>query len=379
MPTFPRHPVVLAQQALTTQAATDGRLALGIGLSHQLVIEGMYGYSFDKPVRHMREYLEILIPLIQAGNVSFSGETLTARAGIEVNGAVPCPVLLAALGTKMLQLAGGVADGTVTWMTGPATIEAHIAPTITAAAAGAGRPAPRIGVGLPVCLTTDVDGARERAARTFEIYGSLPSYRAMLDREGAAGPADVAVVGDEAAIRQQVSRLEAGGATDLVANVFGSGEERASDHGDAPVAPLRRAPGRQPAARGSTAGLVPAPRSGSGRRSGGRVRGQLWDVGAADTAAAVVRVVAGPGRVGGPEGCRGCAVGAQSPDDRCDLDRGALLDALEESDDVGAVVAAILVDRPGGAAVADRAGAGRAGGGGDDADRDAAERQEEDP
>lgn len=227
VPTFPRHPVVLAQQALTTQAATDGRLALGIGLSHQLVIEGMYGYSFDKPVRHMREYLEILLPLIQTGKVTFSGDTLTARAGIEVKGAAPCPVLLAALGTKMLKLAGSVADGTVTWMTGPATIEAHIVPTITAAAADAGRSGPRVGVGLPVCLTTDVDGARERAARTFEIYGTLPSYRAMLDREGATGPADVAVVGDEAAIRQQVSRLEAVGATDLVANVFGSGEERA--------------------------------------------------------------------------------------------------------------------------------------------------------
>jgi F420-dependent oxidoreductase-like protein len=219
--------VVLAQQALTTQAATDGRLALGIGLSHQLVIEGMYGYSFDKPARHMREYLEILIPLIQSGNVSYTGETLSGRAGIEVKGATPCPVLLAALGTKMLKLAGGVADGTVTWMTGPATIEAHIVPTITKAAAQASRPAPRVGVGLPVCLTDDVDAARERAARNFEIYGSLPSYRAMLDREGAAGPADVAIVGDEGAIRQQVERLEAGGATDLVANVFGSGEERA--------------------------------------------------------------------------------------------------------------------------------------------------------
>jgi F420-dependent oxidoreductase-like protein len=227
VPTFPRHPVVLAQQALTTQAATDGRLALGIGLSHQLVIEGMYGYSFDKPVRHMREYLEILVPLIQTGKVTFSGDTLTARAGIEVKGAAPCPVLLAALGTKMLKLAGGVVDGTVTWMTGPATVESHIVPTITDAAARAGRPAPRVGVGLPVCLTTDVDAARERAARTFEIYGTLPSYRAMLDREGAAGPAEVAIVGDEAAIRQQLSRLEAGGATDLVANVFGSGPERA--------------------------------------------------------------------------------------------------------------------------------------------------------
>jgi 5,10-methylenetetrahydromethanopterin reductase len=227
VPTFPRHPVVLAQQALTTQAAIDGRLALGIGLSHQLVIEGMYGYSFDKPVRHMREYLEILVPLIQSGSVSFTGETLTARVGVNVQGAAPCPILLAALGTKMLELAGSVADGTVTWMTGPATIESHIVPTITAAATRSDRPAPRIGVGLPVCVTNDADAARERAARTFEVYGSLPSYRAMLDREGAAGPADVAVVGNEADVRRQVERLEAVGSTDFVANVFGSRDERA--------------------------------------------------------------------------------------------------------------------------------------------------------
>jgi 5,10-methylenetetrahydromethanopterin reductase len=230
VPTYPRHPVMLAQQALTTQAATGGRLALGIGLSHQMVIEGMYGYSFAKPVRHMREYLEILVPLVHGEAVSFTGETLTGRATIDVKGATPCPVLVAALGAQMLELAGTVADGTVTWMTGPATIESHIVPTITAAAERAGRPAPRVGVGLPVCVTSDPPTARERAGRTFEIYGSLPSYRAMLDREGAPGPADVAVVGDEPEVTRQVQRLADGGATDFVANIYGSSEERARTH-----------------------------------------------------------------------------------------------------------------------------------------------------
>jgi F420-dependent oxidoreductase-like protein len=226
VPTYPRHPVVLAQQALTTQAAVGGRLALGIGLSHQLVIEGMYGYSFERPVRHLREYLEVLVPLVRGEAVSFDGETVHAHIGLEVKGATPFPVLVAALGPKMLELAGRVADGTVTWMTGPATIESHIVPTIAKAAAQAGRPAPRVGVGLPVCVTADVDAARARCARTFEMYGTLPSYRAMLDREGAHGPADVAVVGDEAAVRRQVEHLAAIGATDFVANIFGSSEER---------------------------------------------------------------------------------------------------------------------------------------------------------
>lgn len=226
IPTYPRHPIMLAQQALTTQAATGGRLALGIGLSHQMVIEGMYGISFDKPVRHMREYLEILVPLVRDGAVSFSGETLTGNAGIDVKGATPCPVLLAALGPKMLELAGKVGDGTLTWVTGPATIESHVVPVINAAAKAAGRPAPRVGVGLPVCVTNDEAAARERAARNFEIYGTLPSYRAMLDREGAAGPADVAFVGDEDAVRGMVEGLAGIGTTDFIANVFGSSEER---------------------------------------------------------------------------------------------------------------------------------------------------------
>jgi F420-dependent oxidoreductase-like protein len=226
VPTYPRHPVTLAQEALTTQAISGGRLVLGIGLSHQPVIEGMFGLSFDRPLRHMREYLDVLVPLLRDGSVSAAGETITGRAALDVKGATPPPVLLAALGPKMLELAGSVVDGTVTWMTGPATIEAHVVPVITAAAAAAGRAAPRVGVGLPVCITGDIDAARERAASLFEIYGTLPSYRAMLDREGAAGPADVALIGDEETVRAQVDRLASIGATEFVANIFGSAEER---------------------------------------------------------------------------------------------------------------------------------------------------------
>jgi len=226
VPTFPRHPIVMAQQALTTQAISGGRLTLGIGLSHQPIIESSYGYSFDKPIRHMREYLDALLPLVREGNVAFAGETVTARIGLDVRGAAPVRVVLAALGPKMLELAGGRADGTATWMTGPATLAQHVVPTIRAAAAAAGRPAPMVGAGFPVCVTDDVDGARAAAAKTFAIYGTLPSYRAMLDREGAAGPEDVAIVGDEAAVRDQISALGGIGVTDLIASIFGTKDER---------------------------------------------------------------------------------------------------------------------------------------------------------
>lgn len=227
VPTYPRHPMVLAQQALTTQAAIGGRLALGIGLSHQIVIEGMFGMSFAQPVRHMREYLEILTALVRVGTISFAGETLTARGTLSVTGATPFPILVAALGPKMLELAGSIADGTLTWMTGPATLESHTIPTITAAATRAGRPAPRVGVALPVCITSDVDAARDRAGRELEGYGLLPSYRAMLDREGAAGPGDVAFAGDEAVVGKAIAHLAGIGVTDFVAAQYGSREERA--------------------------------------------------------------------------------------------------------------------------------------------------------
>src|SRR5437763_3181459 len=145
IPTYPRHPMMLAQQALTTQAACGGRLALGIGLSHQIVIEGVFGHSFDKPARHMREYLSILRPLIHDGTVNFEGETLkaTTMMPVRIPGATPMPILLAALAPQMLKLAGTLADGTVTWMTGPATVADHIVPSITKAAESAGQPAPR--------------------------------------------------------------------------------------------------------------------------------------------------------------------------------------------------------------------------------------------
>jgi F420-dependent oxidoreductase-like protein len=226
IPTYPRHPLMLASQALTVQSAIGDRLALGIGLSHQFVIEQMFGYSFDKPVRHMREYLTILKALLDDRNVQFKGESLSAAAPSTIAPEVPAPrVLVAALGTQMLRLTGRLADGTITWMTGPATLAEHTVPTLKSATAEAGRPdAFRVVAGLPVCVTDDVDDAKQRAAHVFAIYGQLPSYRAMLDREGAAGPADVALVGDEATVRAGIERIAETGVTDFLAAEFAAND-----------------------------------------------------------------------------------------------------------------------------------------------------------
>lgn len=219
-PTYPRHPAAIAQQALTTAAASNCRFTLGIGLSHKLVIEDMLGLSYDKPARHMREYLSVLMPLVRGETCNFQGEQYrVANIAIVVPGATEMPVVVAALGPAMLKIAGELADGTNTWMVGPKTMENHIIARIGAAARDAGRPDPRIVAGFPVILTNKPDEAREKIAEQLTIYGQLPSYRAMLDLEGVAGPADIAIAGDENALRGEIKRLEDIGVTDFNAAI----------------------------------------------------------------------------------------------------------------------------------------------------------------
>ncbi len=226
VPTFPRHPFAMAQQAMTTQAACGGRFHLGIGLSHRIVIENMLGLSWDRSYTHMRDYLAVLAPLVRDGKVKHESESYRVQARLQVSDATPCPILVAALAPKMLALAGAVADGTVTWMTGPKTLRDHVAPRIREAADKAGRPAPRIVVSLPIAVVDDAKSARETASRLFAGYGQLPSYRAMLDREGAAEPGDVAVVGSEAAVHEQLDALDAAGATEFFAAPFPVGDDK---------------------------------------------------------------------------------------------------------------------------------------------------------
>jgi F420-dependent oxidoreductase-like protein len=219
VPTYPRHPMVMAEQAKTTSMLTNGRFTLGIGLSHRPVVEGMWGYSFDKPVRHAREYLDALMPLVAGEAVSVSGETITARGKLAIFAPEP-PVLLAALGPQMLKLAGARCAGTITWMTGAETLRTLTVPTIGEAAAEAGRPAPEIVAGVPIWVTDDVDTARANAAKTYAVYGQLPSYRAMLDHEGIAGPEDLAIIGDETTCAARLAEFGAAGVTLFLASEF---------------------------------------------------------------------------------------------------------------------------------------------------------------
>lgn len=220
-PTYPRHPTAIAQQALTAAAATNNRFALGIGLSHRIVIENMLGFSYAKPAAHMREYLTVLAPLLRGETVAHNGKEYRVNGvTLTVPGAKRVPLLVAALGPVMLKLTGELADGTITWMVGPKTMEQHVVKTLTAAASSARRPAPTVVGGFPVVLTNKPAEAREKIGQNLTIYGQLPSYRAMLDREGAKGPADVALAGDENYLRSSLMRLRDIGVTDFTAAII---------------------------------------------------------------------------------------------------------------------------------------------------------------
>jgi 5,10-methylenetetrahydromethanopterin reductase len=222
IPTWPRHPLMLAGQALTVQELIGNRLALGIGLAHKASVESTFRIPFATPAKHMDEYLSVLLPALTERKVSFAGDIWSgeAEAIAGVPGAEPPAVLLAAMGPRMLRLAGARTDGTILWLAGPRAIEKQIKPALDAAAADAGRPTPRIAASVPVCVTNNADEIRATIAALLAGYNDLPSYRGVMDAEGAAGPADVSVVGDESEVRAGLAAFADAGTTDFGALEF---------------------------------------------------------------------------------------------------------------------------------------------------------------
>ncbi|MGV3759562.1 MAG: TIGR03564 family F420-dependent LLM class oxidoreductase [Actinomycetota bacterium] len=227
--TYPVHPVLQANRAAATAAAL-GRpgLTLGVGPSHRPVIEDVYGLSYEHPGAHTEEYVSVLAPLLRGEPVHHEGDHLRVDVAAFTAPAQPVGLLLSALAPRLLRVAGQQTDGTILWMANARSIEVHVAPRITAAAAEAGRPAPRIVAGLPVVVHDDGAEARAVAAEVFAGYGTLPNYRRILDIGGAAGPAEAAIVGDEASVAEQIAALFDAGATDVWAAPFPVGEDRSA-------------------------------------------------------------------------------------------------------------------------------------------------------
>ncbi|GAB3579759.1 TIGR03564 family F420-dependent LLM class oxidoreductase [Amycolatopsis endophytica] len=207
VPTYPRHPVVMATEALTVQALTGGRLTLGIGPSHEHMVTGWWGIPYTKPASHTREYLEVLLPLLRGEHVKHSGEFFTVDHRLEVT-APPPPVLISALGPRMLEIARDLAGGTIVVWVRPDLVENYLVPRLG--------PGQRVVATVMVAITGDPDGVRDQVARDMAIVDELPAYRTLLDRGGLSGPADTVVAGDEGVVLRELRRFRDAGVTDLI-------------------------------------------------------------------------------------------------------------------------------------------------------------------
>jgi F420-dependent oxidoreductase-like protein len=230
VPVQPRHPIALANQALSTQAVCEGRLALGLGVSHHWIVDEMLGLPYERPAATMRAYLDVLDrALAGPGTVDVENDVFRVHNPIDVTDITPTPVLIAALGPLMLQLAGERTDGTILWLADERAIATHIAPAITRAAEAAGRAAsPRIVAGVPVCLCSDddVDAAVARANRVLSEAEVSPNYQKLLDRGDARSVGDILAAGSESTIEKRLRAFADAGTTDVSVRVVPIGDNR---------------------------------------------------------------------------------------------------------------------------------------------------------
>jgi F420-dependent oxidoreductase-like protein len=230
VPVQPRHPIALANQALSTQAVCEGRLALGLGVSHHWIVDEMLGLPYERPAATMRAYLDVLDrALAGPGTVDVENDVFRVHNPIDVTDITPTPVLIAALGPLMLQLAGERTDGTILWLADERAIATHLAPTITRAAEAAGRAAsPRIVAGVPVCLCADddVDAAVARANRVLSEAEVSPNYQKLLDRGDARSVGDILAAGSESTIEKRLRAFADAGTTDVSVRVVPIGDNR---------------------------------------------------------------------------------------------------------------------------------------------------------
>lgn len=225
--TYAAHPLLTAARSASTAAAMGREgLVLGMGPSHDMAIERMYGLSYAHVGRHTEEYTRIVVSALRGEAVRIDGDDFRVQVASPVAAPFPVPVLLGALAPRMLRVAGEVADGTITWMANREALESHVVPRIRAAAEAAGRRTPRVVAGLPVAVHDDVDEAWEAAARQYGFYGELPNYARILAHGGLERSADACIVGDEDAVADQLRALVAAGATDVWAAVFPVGDDR---------------------------------------------------------------------------------------------------------------------------------------------------------
>ena len=231
LPIQTRHPIAMAQEVLSNQEVCEGRFTLGLGVSHHWVVEGMLGLSYERPAHQMRSYLEVLNTALRGpGSVDVENDGYRVHSPMDVTDRGPNPVLLAALGPVMLRLAGEHASGTILWLADERAIAGHVVPRITKAAAGAGRPAPRVVAGVPValCPKDEVDAAREWANKVLGHAEFCPNYQHLLDRGDATDVGDILAAGEESAVLGRLRAFRDAGVTDLAVRPLAIGPDRES-------------------------------------------------------------------------------------------------------------------------------------------------------
>jgi F420-dependent oxidoreductase-like protein len=231
VPINPRHPLIVASQAQTAQAAARGNFTLGLGLGAHGPERQAFGTSWPNTIARLREHLTVLRSIVDTGTVDFHGDEFTASPEwpVSVPGGAPIPVYVAAMGPKALQVTGELADGTLPYLAGPRAIAEFIQPTISRAAADAGRPDPRIVAAVPVIVSDDVDAARAKAAETLSFYETVPSYQKVLAREGVDSAAELAAVGPSETVTRQLKSYLDAGATDVVLSAIDGAEPAARE------------------------------------------------------------------------------------------------------------------------------------------------------
>ncbi|HXP33876.1 MAG TPA: TIGR03564 family F420-dependent LLM class oxidoreductase [Acidimicrobiales bacterium] len=229
VPVQPRHPVALAQQALSVQAVCDGRFSLGLGVSHDWIIDGMLGLPYERPVPTMRAYLDVLDrALTGPGTVDVENEFFRIHQPLDITDVVPTPVLIAALGPRMLELCGTRTAGTILWMADERAVATHVVPALTRAAEAAGRPMPRVVAGIPVCVCLDeeIPLAVERTNRILAEAEVSPNYQKLLEHGDARAVGDILAAGSEATIEKRLQAFADAGVTDVSIRVVPIGQGR---------------------------------------------------------------------------------------------------------------------------------------------------------
>jgi F420-dependent oxidoreductase-like protein len=221
----------MAQQALSTQAVCEGRFTLGLGPSHHWIVEDMLGLPYDKPARLTRNYIEVLNAAFAGpGSVDVENDDYRIHNPLDITDIAPTPILVAALAPVMLRIAGELAAGTILWMADERAVGDHVVPRVTKAAAGVGKPAPRVVAGVPVALCRDdeIEGARAWANQALGHAEYSPNYIRLLEHGDATDVGDLLAAGDETAVLDRLRSFRDAGATDLSVRVLPLGPDRAA-------------------------------------------------------------------------------------------------------------------------------------------------------